>query len=107
MRKGLPHILALSLALIAAPAVAQISDQRVLELKHMVLQDCGSCHGLTRKGGLGGPLTYAALKDIPPEVLEGKILNGVPGTAMPRWQPLLSVDDAKWIVEYLLKEPSK
>jgi len=97
----------LALALTETPVAAQVSDQRVQELKHMVLQDCGSCHGLTRKGGLGGPLTYEALKDTPPEVLEGTILNGVPGTAMPRWRPLLSEDDAQWIVEYLLKEETQ
>ncbi|MBL4750529.1 MAG: cytochrome c [Amylibacter sp.] len=102
MRNLLRHILIV--VLFGTPASAGVSDQRVLELKHMVLQDCGSCHGLTRKGGLGGPLTYEALKDTPPEVLESTILNGIPGTAMPRWRPLLSEDDARWIVKYLLKE---
>ena len=29
------------------------------------------------------------------------ILDGVPGTAMPPWRPLLSEDDALWIADYL------
>jgi cytochrome c55X len=31
------------------------------------------------------------------------ILDGVPGTAMPPWRPLLSEADALWIADYLLK----
>ena len=32
------------------------------KLGNLVRQDCGSCHGLTLKGGLGKPLTADHLK---------------------------------------------
>ncbi len=90
-------------ALVAAPAMAEIPAPRATELEHMVIQDCGSCHGLTRKGGLGSPLTPAALSHAEPEGLALIILDGVPETAMPPWRPLLTEEEALWIADYLLK----
>ncbi|MEZ5912360.1 MAG: cytochrome c [Paracoccaceae bacterium] len=94
-----------TLALIGAigPATAEIAPARASELEHMVVQDCGSCHGLTRRGGLGRPLTAEALANAEPEALALIILDGVPQTAMPPWRPLLSEEEAVWIAEYLLK----
>lgn len=95
--------LALSIIL-TFPATAEISATRAAELEHMVLQDCGSCHGLTLKGGLGRPLTKAALAEADREVLSLIILDGVPGTAMPPWRPLLTETEALWIADYLKGE---
>ena len=69
----------------------------------MVLQDCGSCHGLTRKGGLGSPLTADALANADADGLALIILDGVPGTAMPPWRPLITEEEAAWIADYLKK----
>ena len=95
-------ILAFAL-LLATPPAAEIAAPRAAELEHMVVQDCGSCHGLTRKGGLGSPLTPQALAHAEPEGLAAIILDGVPETAMPPWRPLLSEEEALWIADYLLK----
>ena len=92
--------LAVLLAL-ALPAGADIAPTRATELEHMVLQDCGSCHGLTLKGGLGRPLTQKALAPADPAGLALIILDGIPGTAMPPWRPLLTEDEALWIATYL------
>jgi cytochrome c55X len=90
------------LALLAAwPALAGIPTDRAEELEHMLLQDCGSCHGLTRKGGLGRPLTRSALETMPSEVVVAIILDGIPDTAMPPWRPLLTEEEAAWIADYL------
>jgi cytochrome c55X len=86
-------------ALAASPAAAE--DQRRLE--HILKQDCGSCHGLTLKGGLGRPITPEALAGVDPEAIAAIILDGIPGTAMPPWRPLLSEDDAQWMATYLKK----
>ena len=86
------------------PCAADIAPNRENELENMVLQDCGSCHGLTRKGGLGSPLTADALANTPPEGLALIILDGVPGTAMPPWRPLITEDEAMWIARYLKKD---
>ena len=74
-------------------------------LTNLVQQDCGSCHGLTLKGGLGKPLTAEALRDWDREQLVHIILDGVPGTPMPPWRALLSESDARWIAEQLKQEP--
>jgi len=81
-----------------------IAPEREAELRNLVAQDCGSCHGLTRKGGLGSPLTREALDGHSAESLASIILDGVPGTAMPPWRPLMSPNDATWIADYLLGE---
>ena len=79
------------------------SAERRAELLHMVRQDCGSCHGMSMKGGLGPALTPEAVQGKPPDSLAATILHGRPGTAMPPWQPFLSADEAAWIVEQLRK----
>lgn len=90
--------IALVVAVLAAP-VAMAQDAKRLE--HIITQDCGSCHGLTRKGGLGQPITPEALADADPEAIAGIILDGVPGTAMPPWRPLITEDEALWMANYL------
>ena len=69
----------------------------------MVRQDCGSCHGLTLKGGLGPALTPAALAGKPPEGLVATIIAGRPGTPMPPFRSILREDEAEWIVERLME----
>ena len=94
-------------AVAAAPgAVAPdtVAPARAAELRHMVVQDCGSCHGLTMKGGLGKPITPADLAGFDTEGLAAIILDGIPGTAMPPWRPLISEADARWIADYLKTE---
>jgi len=94
----------IALLLLASPVTGgEVPAARATELEHLVLQDCGSCHGMTKKGGLGSPLTRDAIAHYDPQILSGVILDGVPGTAMPPWRPLLSEADALWIAQYLLK----
>lgn len=112
--RGPMHKLLAALVLTALPATAQaevqaevqigaqIAPARAQELEHMVIQDCGSCHGLTLKGGLGSPLTRAALDGADAGALSAIILDGVPDTAMPPWRPLLTETEALWIARYLL-----
>jgi cytochrome c55X len=91
------------LLLAAAPALADgMPPDRAAALERLVRQDCGSCHGMTLKGGLGSDLRPEALAGAEPESLAAIILDGVPGTAMPPWRPLLTEGEALWIAEYLL-----
>ena len=80
-----------------------ISDERAAQLRHLVKQDCGSCHGLTMKGGLGPPLTPQAIGDKPKEAMLATVMHGRPGTPMPPWSNLLTTEEAKWIVELLYR----
>lgn len=72
-------------------------------LFNLVRHDCGSCHGLRLGGGLGLPLTPAALKEKSPDALKETILYGRGGTAMPPWRPFINEAEAAWIVRNLLK----
>lgn len=94
--------LCLSTATIAQD-VSTPSPERSRELIRMVRQDCGSCHGLTLRGGLGPALLPENLRDKPPAGLKYTILLGRPGTAMPPWQPFMSETEADWIVAQLLR----
>ncbi|THD73043.1 cytochrome c [Thalassobius vesicularis] len=95
-------LIAVAACALALPVWAEIAQPRAAELEHMVIQDCGSCHGLTMKGGLGSPLTREALDGADREVLATIILDGVPETAMPPWRPLITEEEALWIADYLL-----
>lgn len=90
--------LAATCAMAAEPAPA-----RRTEILHMVKQDCGSCHGLTMKGGLGPSLEPAALAGKDREGLAFTILRGRPGTPMPPWQSFITEPEAQWMVEQLMK----
>jgi len=91
------------LALVAAaePMLTPPEPARRAALTHLVLHDCGSCHGLTLKGGLGPALTPAALAGKTAEELRATILNGRPGTPMPPWRGFLTEAEADWLVRAL------
>jgi len=78
-----------------------LSEQRRTELHNLLLQDCGSCHGMTLKGGLGPALTPGALKDKPREFIEFTIREGRSGTPMPPWKNILTRDEIRWLVDTL------
>jgi len=85
------------------PASANKAGLDTARLTNLVREDCGSCHGLTLKGGLGKPLTPEHLRIWSHEQLVAIILDGVPGTPMPPWRPLLSEAEVQWIAERLQK----
>ena len=78
-----------------------LSRQRQNELINMVKHDCGSCHGLTLKGGLGPPLTRDAVADKPHGLLFNAIMQGRENTAMPPWKELLTRQEIDWLVSML------
>ena len=89
----------------ASPLPQPPDAARRQALLHLLREDCGACHGLTRQGGLGSPLTAAALAGKPADSLVATILDGRPGTAMPPWRPFISEQEARWLVERLQQEP--
>jgi cytochrome c55X len=107
MRPWAPVIASLALVAGAALAVASVDvpETRQGELRNLVVQDCGSCHGLTLKGGLGRPLLPQALAAFPEDAVAQVILDGIPGTPMPPWRGLLTETEARWIAR-ALKEGS-
>jgi cytochrome c55X len=87
--------------LLSSGAEADVTNKRKQQLEHLIKHDCGSCHGMTLKGGLGPSLLAESLKEKPDELLFITIREGRPGTPMPPWKSLLSEDDVHWIVNYL------
>jgi len=86
-----------------ATAGAEVPEARQRELRHLLLHDCGSCHGLTMRGGLGRALLPETLADRSDAALVEVILHGVPGTAMPPWRGELTPEEAQWILRALRK----
>ncbi len=85
----------------AVSAAAAPDDTRRAELAALVRQDCGSCHGMTLKGGLGSPLLPAEIAHLEAEGIAQIILDGIPGKPMPPWRGLISEAEARWIADRL------
>ncbi len=86
-------------AILAAGSLAAAPSKiRQGELIYRLRQDCGSCHGMTLKGGLGPPLLPSAMAGKSDEALVDVILYGLPGTPMPPWNIEISREEAVWLV---------
>lgn len=100
-------IAGLLVAVIGSVAAAgdgpRIDPRKAEDLFQLVRQDCGSCHGLTLKGGLGRPITPSALEHIDTDALRDIVLDGIPGTPMPPWSGMLTEEEADWIAYGLKK----
>lgn len=97
-----PREIAWLLPLLLVAGSAQALDaKREAELVNLVRQDCGSCHGMTLKGGLGRPLLPEVMRQLDADSVAAIIIGGVPGTPMPPWRGLISDDEARWIAERL------
>lgn len=112
MRKRLSLVaiasVAMSQLLMVLPSFAKdtkaddsLSEERKQALTHIVKQDCGSCHGMTLKGGLGPALLPENLEGKTVPFLQYTILHGRTSTAMPPWKSLLTEKEALWIAEQL------
>lgn len=84
--------------LLASADVNSISSERQQELTHLLKQDCGSCHGMTLKGGLGPALLPENLADKPDHILIGVIKYGRETLAMPAWGGMLNATEIEWMV---------
>ncbi len=90
------------LALSGAALAGETAAVDAPALERLVRQDCGACHGLRLSGGLGPDIRPGALAHHDADSLSAVILDGIPGTAMPPWRPLLSRAEVEWMVTYLL-----
>ena len=95
--------LAGGISAVAGAALAEPTAERQQKLLYLLEQDCGSCHGLTMKGGLGPALLPHSLAEKPDDMLVDTILYGRPGTPMPPWAFEITPDEAQWLVERLRK----
>jgi cytochrome c55X len=100
LRRVLLATAVVGLALVAT-AGATPGPDRQAELLHRLRHDCGSCHGMTMKGGLGPALLPATLEGRAEEELARIVLDGVPRTPMPPWRVEISEDEALWLIRRL------
>jgi cytochrome c55X len=98
------HVI-IALFLSTSAIASEPGQERQKELRNMLAHDCGSCHGLTLKGGLGPSLLADDLLNKTDEFLVKIILEGRKNTAMPPWKPFLTEQEALWLVQKLLKQP--
>lgn len=101
MRKGTAMMALLAALTAAGTATAEPAAQRRQDLLYLLKQDCGSCHGLTLKGGLGPALLPQALAGKSDDALVDTILYGRPGTPMPPWSFSIAPEEARWLIETL------
>lgn len=100
VRKFLLSLLALFLLFAwMDPTHAEVTSERQKQLIHLLRHDCGSCHGMYLKGGLGPALTQQALAGKSAEFLENTIYLGREENAMPAWKGLLTGEEIHWLVE--------
>lgn len=84
-------------------AANNIDPKRQAELENLLLQDCGSCHGMTLKGGLGPALSPEVMNSRSRELLFVTIREGRPGTPMPPWKALLNDEEINWLIDTLYR----
>jgi len=102
MKRMLLLISLLNLGLLSTAAVSEeITTARQNELLYFLKHDCGSCHGMTLKGGLGPALLPETLSVKPKDYLVATIMEGRQNTAMPPWKSMLTNAEAAWIVDQL------
>ncbi len=103
MFNGRSLVVGVALALFSLAGVADSALQWETEILHLLKHDCGSCHGMTLRGGLGPSLLPERLKLFTQEQLAATILHGRPGTPMPPWKPFLTEQEALWLAGLLKK----
>ena len=70
-------IIMASLLPLSLSVAAPLTNERQATLEHLLIQDCGSCHGLRMTGGLGPALTPQLLAEKPRENADTVWLNGL------------------------------
>jgi plastocyanin/mono/diheme cytochrome c family protein len=78
-----------------------IPQQRREEILYTLRQDCGACHGMTLKGGLGPPLKPASINKMTTEQIVATITYGRPGTPMPPWKAFFNEKEIQWLAQQL------
>lgn len=92
-------LMAAILPVLAQGATLERDQQQAMW--HLLLQDCGSCHGMTLKGGLGPALPAQRMRELGDETVQAVIRHGRPGTPMPPWGERLSDAQIAYLSEIL------
>lgn len=97
----MPSALAIAVLTAMTVSAGEPTPERQKALSYLVRQDCGSCHGMTLRGGLGRPLLPENLAAASAEGIATVILDGIPDTPMPPWRGQMTEAEALWIARAL------
>ena len=100
-RNGVRNILIISMIFSSVALAGTPDAARQQQLLRLLKQDCGSCHGMTLKGGLGPDIRAQRMSKLSCDAIVTTIAKGRPGTPMPPWEKLLSADDIEWLAQQL------
>ena len=105
-RLQLVSLLFLALALGPAASAATAAQQalRASNADRLYRENCASCHGADRLGGIGPALLPGNLKRLRPNRAAAAITNGLPATQMPAFGDRLAPDQVDQLVK-LIYEP--
>ena len=92
----------LSLTACSVLAGSLYAGSSTMNFANVYEKECQGCHGPIHQGGVGSDLRPDALKKKERHVLRDAIMNGVPNTAMPKWDHMFSKDDADGMVDWLM-----
>lgn len=98
------YIVATGLVVVLSTNASALDSKQKESLIYLLKQDCGSCHGLTLKGGLGPALLKKNLEGKNKAYLTYVIKKGIPGTPMPPWENILNDQQVGFLADYLLSE---
>ncbi len=80
---------------------AEPSAERQTEIRTLVKNTCGGCHGANLQGAIGPSLQSTALASKTDELIIETITNGRKGTMMSSWKSTFSADEIKWLAGVL------
>ncbi len=96
-------LLSVVVLLVSCNALAdQAETKNAIELYS---ENCATCHGVNRLGGMGPALLPGNLKRLRKNKAKDVISNGLPATQMPAYSDALSVDHITALVEYIYTQP--
>ncbi len=93
--------LVISVAALAVVGSSLFAGTSHMNVAKVFKKECQGCHGPNHEGGVGADLRPAKIAKMNSYTLAEKILNGVPGTAMPAWDNTFNKADADKMVDYL------
>lgn len=100
------HVL-LSIYLLTSTFISSVAygqtERSPDELMHLLKQDCGSCHGMRLKGGLGPELSKEKMGQLGVGGIYAVVKYGRPGTAMPSWSAILSDNEIEFLANKLVE----
>lgn len=98
----------LLMAIFCSAVLAQEKEKGKVDAAHLYQTHCTNCHGRNMEGALASPLIKDQwLNGREPRFMLHTVMHGIPGTAMIAWSKILSAEDCKALVDYIIASQDK